>query len=203
MFVFAEKEIYHFVSAQQTAQTEEMIQIWSNSQLKRRGGGAGHYWPPGAGNSGPPPTVSPLSSLTQTHPRPAMARNSPSLGHLLRGSRRSAPPFETTGATVLGVSGKRKELILFPLRSSISAGKLTRLGRVGGAWPASRMGGKQDTAALSSPGAVTTPSTAFRCHFLVSKVLDFWVLWIFGDISVMTIVTKDPLVLNSWIFRSF
>ena len=69
--LFLLRSRYHFVSAQ-TTQTDEIISIWSSSQLKRRGGGAGHNWPPGAGDSGSPPTVSPLSS---PHP------NSPTSGH--------------------------------------------------------------------------------------------------------------------------
>ena len=90
MFAFAEKKQISLCLCPENKDRrnllndQNLIQQWTE---KERRGGAGHYWPPGAGKSGPSPTVSPLSS----HPRPAMARNSPSLGHFNWGSRRSGP----------------------------------------------------------------------------------------------------------------
>ena len=60
----------------------------------------------------------------------------------------------------------------FPIEKFYFRGEADPVREGGWRLASSRMGGKQDTAALSSPGAVTTPWTAFRCHFLISKVLD-------------------------------
>ena len=72
---------------------------------KRRGwdiGGSGHNWPPGAGDSGAWPSVSPLSS-----PRPWPETAPPWATYPLL-SKSSCSCFRLVAAKVLGASGKLK-----------------------------------------------------------------------------------------------
>ena len=108
-----------------------------------------------------------LLLLTQTHPRPAMARNiSPSLGHLPTCSIRSAP---LSGDRSQGSRGFwETQGLLFCHREVLFPGKLTRL--EGGGWPAAAAAGGwgESRTRQHCHLATVTPRTALRCHFLMS-----------------------------------
>ena len=108
---------------------------------KRRGwdiGGSGHNWPPGAGDSGAWPSVSPLSS-----PRPWPETAPPWATYRLL-SKSSCSCFRLVAAKVLGASGKLKAYS-FAIKKFYFCRCADPVGRKVAPGQREREGGKQDT----------------------------------------------------------
>ena len=159
--LFLQRSRYHFVCSQ-TTQTDEIIKRLSkesefdplqSTEKERRG--CRSLLTPLSRQSLAPRQLShhfPLL-LTQTHPRPAMARNtSPSLGHLPTCSMSSAP---LSGDWSQGSRGFwETQSLLFCHQEVLFPPKLTRL--EGGAWQAEAAWGESRTQQHCHLATVTT-----------------------------------------------